>query len=88
MRVLVGVAVGVLVSVGVAELVLVGVGVSVCVAEGVAEGDAVGATRYCTCSRGAPAGVPSYDSATRSPVPSIMIASELPLNQPGRFTIC
>ena len=38
-----------------------------------------------TCKNGACE--PSKDSAVRSPVPLIMIAIELPLDQPGRFTI-
>jgi hypothetical protein len=32
-------------------------------------------------------GVPSNDSAVRSPVPLMMTTSELPLDQPGEFTI-
>ena len=42
---------------------------------------------YSTYSNGAPCGSPSQDSATRSPVPVIMITSELPLDHPGRSTI-
>ncbi len=42
---------------------------------------------YSTCSNGAPAESPSNDSAVRAPVPETMIASELPLTQPRRFTI-
>ena len=40
---------------------------------------------YSTCSRGAPAAVPSYDSGVRCPVPVMMMASERPA-QPGRLT--
>ena len=40
-----------------------------------------------TWSRGAPPGSPLYDSATRSPLPVIMMTRELPLDQPGRLTI-
>ncbi len=42
---------------------------------------------YSTCSKGAAAAAPSQASATRSPVPVMMMASELPLAQPGRLTI-
>ncbi len=46
-----------------------------------------GPARYSTCSKGAPAASPLYDSATRLPVPVMINASELPSAQPGRLTI-
>ena len=44
---------------------------------------------YSTRSKGAPAGPPSYESATRRPVPVpvMMITKELPPDHPGRSTI-
>jgi hypothetical protein len=70
----VGVAVGVDVVVGVAVDVLVGVGVGVAVA-----------VEYSTCSAGALLILPSYAQPTlRLPAePVTMMASELPLTQPG-----
>ncbi len=42
--------------------------------------------QYSTCSKGAPVGKPLYASATRLPVPVMMITSALPLTQPAPFT--
>ena len=42
---------------------------------------------YSTCSKGAPDSSPSYASAVRSPLPVIIIASELPLDHPERSMI-
>ncbi len=42
---------------------------------------------YSTWSKGAPFWFPLYDSATRLPVPVIMTARELPLDQPCPSTI-
>ncbi len=39
---------------------------------------------YSRCSKGAPLGSPSYDSAVRCPLPVITIPSALPFCQPGR----
>ena len=46
-----------------------------------------GPVMYSTRSKGALAGSPLYDSATRSPVPVMITTSELPLTQPGRLII-
>ena len=63
--------------------VAVGVGVRVAVGVGVF----VGSVLYSMCSRGAPAGPPSYEKAVRCPVPVTMMTREFPLVQPGRLTI-
>ena len=84
--VLTGVCVAVLVDVGEGVLVAVGAGVGVLVAVGVGPGVGV-PVLYSTCSSGAPAGSPLYDSAVRLPLPVMIMASELPLDQPGRLTI-
>ena len=47
----------------------------------------MGVVPYSTCNRGAAAGIPSYASAVRSPLPLTIITNELPLDQPGRSTI-
>ena len=91
--VLVAVTSGVLVAVGNGVLVAVGNGVLVAVGSGVFVAVAVGVgvdgscKEYSTCNRGAPVESPSKDSATRLPVPVIMITSELPLDQPTRLVI-
>jgi len=85
------VAVGVATFVGVAVAVLVRVAVAVLGGAGVLVGVFVGVFSgvelYSICSKGAAAGNPLCASATRSPVPVMMITSEFPLDQPGRFTI-
>ena len=42
---------------------------------------------YSKCSKGAPEGSPSYDSATLLPYPVMINARELPFNQPGLSAI-
>ncbi len=44
-------------------------------------------TAYSTCNWGAPALLPSNDSAVRSPAHLMMTTTELPGDQPGRSTI-
>ena len=46
-----------------------------------------GVSLYSTCSSGAAAETPSYASAVRSPIPLMMITTELPLVHPDRSTI-
>ena len=50
-------------------------------------GGELASTLYSTCSSGAPPAFPLYDSATRSPVPVIMITNEFPAAHPARPTI-
>jgi hypothetical protein len=70
--------------------VAVGAVVTVPVGAGVPDGVAVLVAEEAPnsmWSRGAAAALPSHESAVRLPVPVTMIARELPLTQPGRFTI-
>ena len=46
-----------------------------------------GPIAYSTCSSGAPDGSPSYDSATRRPLPLMITANALPDAHPDRLTI-
>jgi hypothetical protein len=77
MDVVVVLAARLVVEVVVVVVVVVGGGVVVVVAP----------VAYSMCSSGAPAGSPSYDSATRLPVPVMITTSALPLDHNGRSTI-
>jgi hypothetical protein len=80
------VGVGVLVATGefvaVDVGVLVGAGVLVVVAVGVGA-----VVSYLTCNSGAPEASPLYASAVRFPLPVMIAARALPLDQPERLTI-